>query len=73
MSDSPTLLNARGVRRYFGNVSHMWIVRRIDGDPQFPKPIYLGRCRYWRVADLDQYVAAKAAEPPPNLPCALQR
>ncbi len=40
------------VQRRYGNVSHMWVERRIKGDPTFPRPMYIAKRRYWRVADL---------------------
>jgi predicted DNA-binding transcriptional regulator AlpA len=36
-------------------VSHMFLVRRIKLDPDFPKPLYIGRLRFFRIADLEEY------------------
>jgi predicted DNA-binding transcriptional regulator AlpA len=42
----------------------MWIERRLADDPDFPKPIYLGRLRYWRLADIEGWERARAAAGP---------
>ena len=46
------LLRSAAVRRRYGNCSDMWLHRRLNDDSGFPKPIYLGRLRYWRLSDL---------------------
>lgn len=33
----------------------MWLERRLKNDPDFPKPTYFGRLRFWKVAELDAY------------------
>lgn len=39
----------------------MWIERRLKDDPTFPKPVYLGRLRYWKISDLETWEREKAA------------
>jgi hypothetical protein len=46
-------LKARQVRARYGDVSHMWLVRR-RRDPGFPSPIILGGIRFWKLSDLER-------------------
>ena len=57
-NDSEFLTAAQLMARY-GGVSHMWIRRRQAADG-FPKPVYFGRLRFWRRADIEQWECAKA-------------
>ena len=66
MSLSPELnqdvyLRADAVRRRFGNVSHMWLVRRMaDTVHPFPKPkTFGGSVRFWKLADIEAWEAAR--------------
>jgi len=45
-------IQAAGVRRLCGDVSDMWLWRRLHGDPTFPKPTHIKRRRFWREADV---------------------
>ncbi|WP_372422844.1 helix-turn-helix transcriptional regulator [Salinarimonas chemoclinalis] len=46
------------------DISDATVDRRVKrGD--LPAPVYFGRFRYWRLADLDRLDAAKAAAPAP--------
>jgi predicted DNA-binding transcriptional regulator AlpA len=36
-------------------VSHMWLVRRLTTDPDFPKPTYIGRMRFFKIKELEEY------------------
>ena len=47
-----TLLPTARVRARYGEVSHMWIVRRLADDPKFPRPLYIAKRRFWRLGDL---------------------
>lgn len=40
------------IRQRFGGVSHMWVERRLKGDPTFPRPIYIARRRFWSLAEI---------------------
>jgi hypothetical protein len=56
-------LKARQVRARYGDVSHMWLVRR-QRDAGFPSPTILGGIRFWNVSELecwekDQQIAPK--------------
>lgn len=47
-------LTAPEVQNRYG-VSHMFLVRRLQTDPDFPKPIYIGRLRFFMIKELDEY------------------
>ena len=44
------LLRAAAVRRRYGGASDMWIHRRLNDNTGFPRPIYLGTIRHWRLS-----------------------
>jgi predicted DNA-binding transcriptional regulator AlpA len=50
-----TLLGIQRVRARYGDVSTMWIERRLRDDSGFPKPVYIGRLRFWRIAELQAW------------------
>ena len=50
------------VRNRYGGRSHMWIERRLKDDPDFPKPIYIGRLRYWKISALEAWEKAKISK-----------
>lgn len=52
---------AHEVRHLCGDVSDMWLHRRL-ADSDFPKPIYIGRRRFWREADVIAWLDAQASE-----------
>jgi predicted DNA-binding transcriptional regulator AlpA len=52
-------IQAGAVRQLCGGVSDMWLHRRLRDDPTFPKPIYIGRRRYWREADIIAWLEAQ--------------
>lgn len=55
------LISANAVRIMCGDVSHMSLWRWLhDPDLNFPKPIYIGKRRYWREADLLAWIEARA-------------
>jgi predicted DNA-binding transcriptional regulator AlpA len=45
----------RQVQVRYGDVSHMWIERRLKDDPDFPRPVKFGRLRFWDEDELDSY------------------
>jgi predicted DNA-binding transcriptional regulator AlpA len=53
-------LRTKQVRARYGNVSHMWLERRLRDDPTFPRPIYFGRLRFWKLSLLEKWEAAQA-------------
>ena len=46
------LLPAAQVRERFGGVSDMWLHRRLQDKSGFPRPVYIGRLRFWRLSEL---------------------
>jgi predicted DNA-binding transcriptional regulator AlpA len=57
---NPTFIPARRVWERYGVTSmtlHRWLAdERLD----FPRPVYIGRMRFWRVADLEAWEAEQA-------------
>ena len=60
-SKAETFLTTAKVRERYG-VSAMWIVRRLTDKSGFPRPTYLGRLRFWKLADLEAWERARAAQ-----------
>jgi hypothetical protein len=56
-------IGAAQLRARYGGVSHMWIERKLQGDPAFPRPKYFGRLRFWAVAELEAYERGAEAAP----------
>jgi hypothetical protein len=52
------------VRAFFGNVSTMWIERRLVDDVAFPRPRYIAGKRYWEAEELAAWVEAQPREAP---------
>lgn len=50
-----SLLRTAHVRKRYGDVSHMWVERRLADDPNFPRPIYIAKRRFWRLGALIQW------------------
>jgi hypothetical protein len=48
-------LSAPQVLARYGGRSHMWLERKLETEPRFPRPIYFGRLRFFRIADLERY------------------
>jgi hypothetical protein len=48
------------------SVSHMFLVRRLQTDPDFPKPIYIGRLRFFKIKELEDYEKLCAMRTRPN-------
>jgi predicted DNA-binding transcriptional regulator AlpA len=52
-------LTAKQVRARYGNVSRMWVTRRITNN-DFPKPVKLGgRLNHWRLDELEAWDATR--------------
>jgi len=57
LENSNRLIQAADVRQLCGSVSDMTIWRWVkDSELNFPKPIYIGRVRYWREAELMAWI-----------------
>jgi predicted DNA-binding transcriptional regulator AlpA len=61
---SDNLLPAAKVRERFGGVSDMWLYRRLHDGSGFPRPIYIGQYRYWRVSEIMAWEAGLPREKP---------
>lgn len=57
------LVSAADLRVMFGDVSDMTIWRWLkEEDLKFPKPIYVQRRRFWREAELLEWIARQPRE-----------
>ena len=67
-ADNHQHISAAAVRLLCGNVSDMTLWRWLD-DPAtaFPKPVYIGRRRYWREADVVAWLNDRPTTRPPEL------
>jgi hypothetical protein len=54
-TNTAVLISSGQVLRRYGDRSHMWIERRLEDGSGFPKPVYIGRLRFWRLADLEKW------------------
>jgi predicted DNA-binding transcriptional regulator AlpA len=55
-SKTEKYLTANQLRERWGGCSHMFIERRISGDPDFPRPVKLGgRKRFFSLDQVEQY------------------
>jgi predicted DNA-binding transcriptional regulator AlpA len=52
-------LKTRQVQARWGGVSHMFVERRLKNDATFPKPVFLGRLRFWKLSELEAWEAAQ--------------
>jgi predicted DNA-binding transcriptional regulator AlpA len=62
---SENFLPASSVWNRYGVTSmtiHRWLP---DPDLQFPRPFYLGRFRFWRIAELEAWEAKQPRVPKP--------
>lgn len=61
MTTSPRLLlAATAVRDALGGISDMSLWRWLHNpEMQFPKPIYIGRRRYWRETEINAWLDAQ--------------
>ncbi len=59
-----TLIPTAQLRARYGGVSDMWVWRRLHDDPEFPKPTYIAKRRYWRLGELVAWERAVAARHP---------
>jgi hypothetical protein len=66
------------LRAYLGGVSPMWIPRhqvpKAEGGDGFPRPaFYSGGKKFYRIADVEAWIAAQSKEPPQWLKLAGQK
>jgi predicted DNA-binding transcriptional regulator AlpA len=60
--EEPVYISTRQLRYRYGGVSHMWIERRLADDPEFPKPVYFGGRRFWRLTAVEVWERTTAAK-----------
>jgi predicted DNA-binding transcriptional regulator AlpA len=58
--DDRKFLTAARIRDRYSGVSSMWIERAMERHG-FPRPIVIGRLRFWSIADIEAYERAAAA------------
>jgi predicted DNA-binding transcriptional regulator AlpA len=57
------LIGVADVRKMFGDISDMTLWRWLnDVDLEFPKPIYVQRRRFWREAELIDWIGNRPTE-----------
>lgn len=62
-SHATRLIGVADVRTMFGDISDMTLWRWLkDADLQFPKPIYVQRRRFWREAELIEWIGNRPRE-----------
>lgn len=66
--DETVYLDAAQVCARYGNRSHMWLERKLHSDPEFPKPIYIDRLRFFKITDLEKFERVCAERPPVEFP-----
>jgi len=59
---STRYLTSRHLRERFGSCSQMWIWRRLQTDPTFPKPIVIANRRFWNQDDIEAWEASRKEE-----------
>ncbi|WP_333830193.1 helix-turn-helix transcriptional regulator [Pararhodobacter sp.] len=53
-------IQASAVRALCGDVSDMWVWRKLnDPNSGFPKPFYIGNRRFWREAEIITWLDAQ--------------
>jgi hypothetical protein len=57
---------AAQLRERYGNRSEMWLTRIMQSDTNFPRPIYIGRYRFWALDEVEAYERAVAARREPT-------
>ena len=66
-------LTTRQVAKRYNRSNTVWVYRRVKGDPNFPRPIYIGGQKYFRLADLEAYDADSARQIAPVIAFAPDR
>ena len=61
--ETETYLKTQQVCERYGHCSAMWIERRMK-DRGFPRPVYFGALRFWRVSDLVAWDTAQIMAAP---------
>lgn len=56
-------ISTRQLRARYGDVSAMWVERKLKDDPDFPRPEYFGGNRFFRIAAVEEYERLCAKRP----------
>jgi hypothetical protein len=59
-------LTSTQLRARYGNRSEMWLTRIMRSDTDFPRPIFIGRYRFWDIAEIEAYERNVAARREPT-------
>jgi hypothetical protein len=62
MQSTEQFLSSRQTRARYGDVSDMWLHRRLNDGSGFPRPIYIRGRRFWRLSglvDWEEKIAAR--------------
>jgi hypothetical protein len=60
--DDAAYLDASQVLARYGGRSAMWLVRLLERDPTFPRPVKIARLRFFKIDDLIAWERKTAAE-----------
>ena len=60
--DAATFIDAPQVCERYGGRSHMWLERLLERDATFPRPVKIGRLRFFPIAALIEWERRAAAE-----------
>ena len=55
-------LSSNQLRARYGGRSHMWVERRLKYDKGFPRPVYFGRLRFWKLSDIEAWERQQATK-----------
>jgi predicted DNA-binding transcriptional regulator AlpA len=59
--DGAVFISAPQVCQRYGGRSHMWLERLLRNDPEFPRPKYFGRLRFFEIEELEAYERRRVA------------
>jgi hypothetical protein len=48
-------ISSRQLLARYGGRSQMWLYRKLQAEPEFPKPTYFGRLQFYRLDELERY------------------
>lgn len=51
-------ITTQQLRDRYGGMSHMWLERKVRDDPDFPRPTYIGRLRFFKIDEVEAYERA---------------
>jgi len=60
-------VTGRQLRERYGGRSEMWLARIMRADADFPRPIVIGRYRFWALDQIESYERDVAAKRVPEV------